>query len=207
MKDATAKFTDPICVEISFEALQELKQLIWKVIYIGEANNDESDQVLEDIEMPIEQVGSMRFTIEAPGPDPTKIRAEELVGVTAILITCSYNGNEFFRVGYYVNVLYGTDELNENPPNPPLIDELGRLVMVDQPRVTNFPIEWDEAAGSSTLGIVPPDQIENFNPTTGFGYTDGDKDARDKMYAQDRKEMLSSANLQSAAEALQPSFQ
>ena len=64
MKEATAKFTDPIWVEISFDALQELNQLIWKVIYIGEANNDESDQVLEDIEMPIEQVGPMRFTIE-----------------------------------------------------------------------------------------------------------------------------------------------
>ncbi len=100
-------------------------------------------------------------------------------------------------------MLYGSDELNESPPNPPLIDELGRLVMIDQPRVTNFPIEWDEAAGSSTLGIVPPEQIENFNPTTGFGYSGEDKK---NMYAQDRKEMLSSANVQSAAEALQPSF-
>ena len=42
MKDGTSPFTDPIVVEISFDALQPLKnQLIWKVVYIGEANNDE----------------------------------------------------------------------------------------------------------------------------------------------------------------------
>ena len=65
MKDGQAPFTDPVVVEISFDALQPLKnQLIWKVVYIGDANNDEHDQVLEDIEMPIEQTGPMRFTIE-----------------------------------------------------------------------------------------------------------------------------------------------
>ena len=93
--------------------------------------------------------------------------------------------------------------MNENPPNPPLIDQLGRLVMVDQPRVTNFPIEWDDVVGSSTLGIVPPEQIENFNPASGFGYSDAEKQA---MYANERKEMFSDANVQNAAETLKPGF-
>ena len=123
--------------------------------------------------------------------------------MTAILITCSYNGNEFFRVGYYVNVLYATDELNENPPNPPQIDQLGRLVMIDQPRVTNFPIEWDDTVGSNTLGIVPPEQIKNFVPSSGFGTPEEDKQ---NMYANDRKEMFSDANVQNVAESLKPSF-
>ena len=73
------------------------------------------------------------------------------------MVTCSYNDLEFFRVGYYVNITYGTEEMNENPPYPPQLDQLGRLVMVDQPRVTNFPIEWDEGCGNNTLGIVPPE--------------------------------------------------
>ena len=65
LKDSTAAFTDPIAVEISFDALQKLKnQLIWKVIYIGEVTNEQSDQLLEDIEMDISQEGPMRFTIE-----------------------------------------------------------------------------------------------------------------------------------------------
>ena len=65
MRDGTAPFTDPVAVEISFDALQELKNpLIWKITYIGDANSTEHDQLLEDIEMPIQQTGPMRFTIE-----------------------------------------------------------------------------------------------------------------------------------------------
>lgn len=125
------------------------------------------------------------------------------MGVTAILITCSYNDNEFFRVGYYVNVLYSTEEMNENPPNPPCLDQLGRLVMIDNPRVTNFPIEWDDTCGSNTLGIVSPEQIENFNPATGFGY---EGQSKQQMYDQERKAMFSQQNVQNAAEVLQPPF-
>ena len=103
-------------------------------------------------------------------------------------------------MGYYVNVMYASEEMNENPPNPPVIDQLGRIIMVDQPRVTNFPIEWDDTCGSNTLGIVPPEQIENFNPATGFGYE------KQSMYTQDRAEMLSAQNVQKAAEMLKSPF-
>ena len=143
----------------------------------------------------------MRITIESSGPDPSRIPPEEFIGVTAILVTWSYNDNEFFRVGYYVNVLYADEEMNENPPNPPLIDQLGRIIMVDQPRVTNFPIEWDNIG--STLGVVPPEQLENYNPMSGFGYSG---DGKQSMYAQDRKEMFSEQNVMLAAETLKSPF-
>jgi histone chaperone ASF1 len=47
--------------------------------------------------------------------------------VTALLLTCSYKGKEFVRVGYYVNVEYTDPELliPDRPlPNPPIIDKL-----------------------------------------------------------------------------------
>ena len=200
MSDAASPFTDPIVVDIAFDALQELKEpLIWRVIYVGCSYDEGSDQLLEDIEMPINQTGPMKFRIETGAPDVSKIRHEDLIGVTAILITCSYNNNEFFRVGYYVKVLYANDDMNETPPSPPQLDQLGRVVLVSEPRVTNFPIEWDDKFGTNTLGIVPPEQIENFNPTEGFGYNK-------EMCDQDRKEMLSQQNLQNAAEVLKSPF-
>ena len=65
MNNATSAFTDPIAVDISFDALEPLKnKLIWRLVYIGEATNDQCDQVLEDIEMDIQQSGPMRFTLE-----------------------------------------------------------------------------------------------------------------------------------------------
>jgi histone chaperone ASF1 len=62
----------------------------------------------------------------------------DIVGVTAILLTCSYHDQEFFRVGYYVNNFYEDPEMNENPPSTPDISKLTRHILVEKPRVTKF---------------------------------------------------------------------
>lgn len=36
-----------------------------------------------------------------------------------MLITCTYRGQEFIRIGYYVNNEYTDPELRENPPIKP----------------------------------------------------------------------------------------
>lgn len=59
----------------------------------------------------------------------------DLLGVTALLLTCSYKSKEFVRVGYYVNVEYTDLELQVDDqgrtilPNPPRIDKLQRNIM------------------------------------------------------------------------------
>lgn len=60
------------------------------------------------------------------------------------MITCSYRGQEFVRVGYYVNNEYDSEELKAEPPATPLIDRLVRNILADKPRVTRFPIRWDQ---------------------------------------------------------------
>lgn len=79
---------------------------------------------------------------QANGPDPLKIPASDVVGVTVCLLTCSYLGREFVRVGYYLSVEYTDELLRENPPVQPQLDRLVRNVLADQPRVTRFPIAW-----------------------------------------------------------------
>ena len=69
--------------------------------------------------MDIAGPGIHSFVLQTGSIDPTKIPAKDIVGITAVLLTGSYQGKEFFRVGYYVNVFYGTEELQENPPSPP----------------------------------------------------------------------------------------
>lgn len=66
-----------------------------------------------------------------------------MVGVTIILLTCSYRNQEFLRVGYYVNNDYEEEELRLEPPAKPVIDKLWRNILDDKPRVTRFPIDWD----------------------------------------------------------------
>ncbi len=43
---------------------------------------------------------------EGNAPDVNRIPPDDLLGVTVVLLTCSYKGNEFIRIGYYVNVDY-----------------------------------------------------------------------------------------------------
>lgn len=46
------------------------------------------------------------FVFQADPPDSSKIPKEDAVGVTVLLLTCSYRSNEFIRIGYYVNNEY-----------------------------------------------------------------------------------------------------
>ena len=49
-------------------------------------------------------------------PDWSRIPEEDLIGVTVVLVTCSYRGKEFIRVGYYVNSGYADPQLELEPP-------------------------------------------------------------------------------------------
>lgn len=60
------------------------------------------------------------FFVQADSPKITKIPKEDAVGVTVVLLTCSYRSQEFIRVGYYVNNEYTDPELKENPPIEPI---------------------------------------------------------------------------------------
>ena len=87
----------------------------------------------------------MRFVLEAEAPQPSQLPEQDTVGVTAVLLTCSYKDTEeFLRVGYYVNIEYDTPEMNENPPPRPDIARLTRHILAEKPRVTKFQIDWDD---------------------------------------------------------------
>jgi hypothetical protein len=52
-----------------------------------------------------------------------------------------YRGQEFIRVGYYVNNDYGDPELRETqPPSAPQFDKLQRNILATNPRVTRFKV-------------------------------------------------------------------
>ena len=86
--------------------------------------------------------GVNKFIFVADPPNLTKIPTSEILGVTVILLTCSYDGREFVRVGYYVNNEYDTEELQQDPPARPIIERVRRNVLAEKPRVTRFAIKW-----------------------------------------------------------------
>jgi hypothetical protein len=43
-----------------------------------------------------------------------------------------------------VNNEYTDEELRLNPPPHPIVEKVQRCILADKPRVTRFPIAWDE---------------------------------------------------------------
>ncbi|KAL1308924.1 histone chaperone ASF1B-like [Arachis hypogaea] len=122
--DNPASFLTPFQFEI-YECLTPLKDdLEWKLIYVVSAEDETYDQLLESVLVGPVNIGNYRFVLQADPPDPSKIREEDIIGVTVLLLTCSYLGQEFIRVGYYVNNDYDDEQLREEPPPKVLVDRV-----------------------------------------------------------------------------------
>jgi histone chaperone ASF1 len=122
------------------------------VIYVGNAEDSSGDQVLEEVMVGPVSIGINRFVLQANAPNPAIIANQDLIGVTVILITCSFMDNKFVQIGYYVNNEYTEPFEPENFPNPVDISKLYRNILADQPRVTRFAIDWSgETSGAGNL--------------------------------------------------------
>ena len=134
---------NPFQFDITFECLQELPEdLEFRLTYVGNAEDTEYDQLLEEVLVGPLVMGINRFVLQAPPPDLSKIANEDLIGVTVVLISCFYQNKEFLKIGYYVANEYMEEFDPENYPNPVNIDLLRRNIAADQPRVTRIPINW-----------------------------------------------------------------
>ncbi len=128
----------------------------WKVIYVGSAESSSHDQVLDELLVGPVPVGINKFILQTDAPDPSLIPLNDRLGITVILVTCSYKDQEFARIGYYVNNEYRPfDGYNEEEHGAPDVENLDlskvcRQIMSDKPRVTRFPINWQGGA------ITPP---------------------------------------------------
>lgn len=157
--DNPSPFNNPFQFEITFEALEDLSEdLEWKIIYVGAAESEEYDQTLETILVGPVPGGKHKFVFQAGPPDVSLIPMEDAVGVTVVLLTCSYRNKEFIRVGYYVNNEYDLPELKEEPPTTPQYDKLVRNILATRPRVTRFKIDWDDNQSLENGENVPPAQ-------------------------------------------------
>ena len=101
---------------LSFHGVFNYSDLEWKVIYIGSPESTSHDQELESVMVGPVSIGQSMFVLQANAPDPAKIPQTDLLGITAILISCHYREQEFIRVGYYLKNEYTDPQLIENPP-------------------------------------------------------------------------------------------
>lgn len=92
--------------------------------------------------------------------------------MTVLLLVCSYLGQEFVRVGYYVDNDYEDSGLREAPPSEVNVDLLQRNILADKPRVTRFGILWDSASLKSKPEIDLPEELKNIVSLSSSEYED-----------------------------------
>ena len=63
------------------------------------AESETYDQVLDTVYVGPVPEGRHMFVFQAEPPQPSKIPVADAVGVTVVLLTCSYRSQEFIRVG------------------------------------------------------------------------------------------------------------
>lgn len=104
--------------------------------------SNEYDQELDTVLVGPVPMGVNKFSFRADPPDLSRIPNSEIIGVTVILLSCSYQDREFVRVGYYVNNEYTDEALASEPPAKPVIEKVQRTILAEKPRVTRFAIKW-----------------------------------------------------------------
>jgi histone chaperone ASF1 len=167
---ATAPFEFEITMECTTQL--EAKEVEWSMTYIGSAQDNKYDQLLDTVE--VETVmATMKFVFEAPPPNLFLVPKEDQLDNSAILLSAKYRGREFCRVGFYMRHEYPVEFVNSlRPPNtdglaevvePELpcgeklnIHVLMRLVDIENPRVTHYLIDWD----APNEQLVPPNATE-----------------------------------------------
>jgi len=145
LNDNPSPFFSSFQFEVELECIEDLPSDIeCKIVYVGSAESESHDQVLNSVLVGPVPSGRHKFVFEADPPDPTKIPEHYALGATAVLLICSYLGNKFSRVGYYVNNDYIDPELRETPPDIIQFDKVERNILASNPRVTRFKIEWGD---------------------------------------------------------------
>ena len=144
--DNPTAFTNPFQFEVTFECLQELDDdLEWRVTYVGSAEDENKDQVLEEVLVGPVPMGVNRFVLQADAPNAALIPREDVLGVTVVLLTCLFRKQEFVRIGYYVNNEIPGQQPAEDGAVPPFDGDVGKVqrsILHDKPRITRFPIDW-----------------------------------------------------------------
>ncbi|CCW67245.1 unnamed protein product [Phytomonas sp. Hart1] len=136
-------YTNQLNWKMRLEASEMLSEPISiTFVWVGSASSPAFDQTLDSFDVgPLER-GQTEIDLECDPPQLELVPPGDALGVTILIISFQYRSQEFLRVGYYAQVAYFDNHLNEMPPEIPHKELLGRFIAMPQPVVTVTPIEW-----------------------------------------------------------------
>lgn len=140
-------FTSKINLEIHYDSLQNFKTPInFKIIYIGSIESSHHDQILISLEKKNIKIGEDKLYLTLDPPKKHLIPSlEDLLGMSALMVSCSFKNNEFFRCSYYVRNDYmdNESEINENNFD---IHKVCRCFYTEKPKIIINDVDWEECS-------------------------------------------------------------
>ncbi|ORD99242.1 ASF1 [Hepatospora eriocheir] len=126
ISDNKIRHDDPLKFRISFKTKNITEEVDYSVIYFGDSNGTDNDQIISHGSIgPFEDDISV-FEIDTDPIDLTKIPITKLFGMTSVILVFKYKETEFLRVGYFINVIH------DSIPNSVLVDEEEREEDLDE---------------------------------------------------------------------------
>jgi histone chaperone ASF1 len=147
LSDKSEPFLSPINLEIFYETFSTLQlPVTFKIIYIGSIESSQYDQILLSLEKPITHIGEEKLSLMAVSPNPDLIPTlEDLLGMSALMVSCSYNNQEFFRCSYYVRNDYISEiDVNQIQQKNLICQNVFRCFFTAKPKIIINDIDWND---------------------------------------------------------------
>lgn len=159
--ELNAPYDKDLVFEIVLDVAEPLQEdMVMRCCFCTEPDKKtEADHELEAIDVgngPGLVRGIQKFQFEVPAPSKAKLEQSGVLEVAGLYLSASYRDQEFVRVGWYVRHEYDDPALNEEGNQPPTIiwPKLRRIL--SEPRVTRFPILWDQPPATSEVETPAP---------------------------------------------------
>ncbi|MES1902480.1 MAG: ASF1 anti-silencing function 1 [Paramarteilia canceri] len=134
------KLADFVVEILCSEKLQE--SLHFKLLFVTDAMNSKRDQVLDSVTVDPLEPGNYKFTLKPKSIDPKQMNYEDAIGVTLIILQCSYKNEIFSNVGFIFKTFYEDEQFRDVFPNPHVYDKI-IMEIINEPKRTDFNINWD----------------------------------------------------------------
>lgn len=140
-----ALFTDPLVWRMKVAVAKPLQHCMTvSFVWVGSSRSADYDQQLDEFDVGPFQDGTCTFTLECDPPDPRRLDMSEILGMTVLQVFFKYGGTRFLSVGYFVQVAFFDQHLNQCPPAAVDLQCLGRYLVMNQPSIVTIPIVWDD---------------------------------------------------------------
>jgi len=153
------KLTDKLAFKVAFEAFEDLPEEIDFSVMVTWDGHREHDQILDVVQAGPLKAGKYKFTFEvAKVPDYSKVKDEDVTDSCLLLLSASYRGSCFSKVGFFVSHEYQDQVLSQEPPSKPLLEKLVRKISTKDARITTIPIKWGDEDDFVPLEKLPAEE-------------------------------------------------